>query len=52
MILGHPSVRSSSSAGAIGLMSVKKTRDGIYFYFAHNTDSFVSAQIRLVRELP
>ena len=38
----HPSVRNSHSAGAIGVMSVKKTRDGVYFYFTHNTDSFVS----------
>ncbi len=42
-IPGHPSVRESHSAGAIGILGVKKTVDGVYLYFAHNTDSFVSA---------
>lgn len=36
-------MRNSHSAGAIGLLGVKKTVDGVYLYFAHNTDSFVSA---------
>ena len=40
--LDHPSVQYSHSAGAIGVLGVKKTIDGVYFYFAHNTDSFVS----------
>ena len=39
--LEHPSVKSSHSAGAIGVMAVKKTVDGMYLHFAHNTDSFV-----------
>ena len=38
----HPSVKNSHSAGAIGVMSVKKTVDGVWLHFAHNTDSFVS----------
>ena len=38
----HPSVKNSNSAGAIGIVSLKKTRDGVYLYYAHNTDSFVS----------
>lgn len=38
----HPSVRNSNSAGAIGIMGVKKTVDGVWLHFAHNTDSFVS----------
>lgn len=38
--LGHPSVITSVSAGAIGVMSVKSTVDGIYLYWAHNTESF------------
>ena len=38
----HPSVKNSNSAGAIGIVSLKKTRDAVYLYFAHNTDSFVS----------
>ena len=37
----HPSVRQTPSLGAIGILAVKKTKDGIYVYFAHNTDSFV-----------
>ncbi len=40
--LGHPSVKNSYSAGGIGVLGVKKTTDGIWLYFAHNTDSFVS----------
>jgi taspase (threonine aspartase 1) len=41
----HPSVKSSNSAGAIGIVSLKKTRDGVELYFAHNTDSFVSRRM-------
>jgi taspase (threonine aspartase 1) len=41
----HPSVKNSNSAGSIGVVSLKKTRDGVYLYFAHNTDSFVSFSI-------
>lgn len=40
---GHPSVKNSNSSAAIGLLCVKKTREGAYLYFAHNTDSFVSS---------
>ena len=35
-------MKQSHSAGAIGVLGVKKTVDGVYLYFAHNTDSFVS----------
>ena len=42
MLAGHPSVKHSHSAGAIGILGVKKTVDGVCLYFAHNTDSFVS----------
>lgn len=42
---GHPGVRESNSAGAIGVMAVKKTVYGYYFYFAHNTDSFALASM-------
>lgn len=38
----HPSVKNSHSAGAIGVMGVKKTVNGVWLHFAHNTDSFVS----------
>lgn len=41
--MGHPSVQHSNSSGAIGILSVKKTRDGAWLYFAHNTDSFALA---------
>lgn len=40
--MGHPSVKSSISAGAIGSLLVKRTTEGTCLYFAHNTDSFVS----------
>jgi taspase (threonine aspartase 1) len=43
--LGHPSVKSSSSTGAIGVMTVKKTPGGYYLYFAHNTESFALASM-------
>lgn len=43
--MGHPSVRQSHSAGAIGMLSVKKTKDGVYLYFGHNTDSFALASM-------
>ncbi|KAL9127711.1 MAG: hypothetical protein Q9217_003462 [Psora testacea] len=42
--MGHPSVKHSHSAGAIGILGVKKTTDGVCLYFAHNTDSFVRDQ--------
>lgn len=41
----HPSVRNSSSTGAIGVMVVKKSPKGFYLYFAHNTDSFALASM-------
>ncbi|KAG9499118.1 hypothetical protein J7337_009931 [Fusarium musae] len=41
----HPGVRNCHSAGAIGVMVVKKTPSGYYFYFAHNTDSFALASM-------
>ncbi|KAF6844668.1 threonine aspartase [Colletotrichum musicola] len=43
--MGHPGVKDCSSVGAIGVMSVKMTRDGYYLYFAHNTDSFALASM-------
>lgn len=41
--MDHPGVKNCYSAGAIGLMVVKQTQHGYYFYFAHNTDSFALA---------
>ncbi|KAL2759721.1 hypothetical protein ACRALDRAFT_1079276 [Sodiomyces alcalophilus JCM 7366] len=43
--MGHPGVKGCSPAAAIGLMTVKKTREGCYLYFAHNTDSFALASM-------
>ncbi|KAH8175475.1 asparaginase domain-containing protein [Sarocladium implicatum] len=43
--MGHPGVKHCPSAGAIGVMVVKKTRSGYYFSFAHNTDSFALASM-------
>lgn len=41
----HPGVKNCHSPGAIGVMVVKKTQTGYYFYFAHNTDSFALASM-------
>lgn len=41
----HPSVTRSNSAGAIGVMAVKKTSYGYFLYFGHNTDSFALASM-------
>ncbi|EME78650.1 uncharacterized protein MYCFIDRAFT_117759, partial [Pseudocercospora fijiensis CIRAD86] len=43
--MGHPSVQHSDSTGAIGLLTVKVTKDGAYLYYAHNTDSFALASM-------
>lgn len=43
--MGHPSVRYSDSAGAIGMLTVKKTKDGAWLYFGHNTNSFALASM-------
>jgi taspase (threonine aspartase 1) len=43
--MGHPGVKNCHSAGAIGVMVVKKTKTGYYFHFAHNTDSFALASM-------
>lgn len=43
--MGHPGVTNSHSAGAIGVMAVKKTKHGVYLHFAHNTDSFALASL-------
>jgi len=43
--MGHPGVSGSNSAGAIGVMAVKKTNYGYFLHFAHNTDSFALASM-------
>ncbi|KAB5582448.1 nucleophile aminohydrolase [Coniochaeta sp. 2T2.1] len=50
--MGHPGVRNQPSAGAIGVMAVKKSRHGYYFYFAHNTDSFALASMSSAERAP
>lgn len=41
----HPGVQNSPCQGAIGILAVKKTKHGVYFYFGHNTDSFALASM-------
>lgn len=48
----HPGVSKSHCAGAIGILAVKKSRDGIYFYFGHNTDSFALASMHSEERKP
>ncbi|KAH7414237.1 nucleophile aminohydrolase [Phaeosphaeria sp. MPI-PUGE-AT-0046c] len=43
--MGHPSVKNSNSAGAIGILGLKKLKSGILLYFGHNTDSFAMASM-------
>lgn len=43
--MGHPSVRNSQSTGAIGMLTVKRTADGVWLYYGHNTDSFAIASM-------
>ncbi|KAK3320936.1 nucleophile aminohydrolase [Cercophora scortea] len=50
--MNHPGVRNQPSTGAIGVMAVKKDRTGIYFYFAHNTDSFALASMSSAEREP
>lgn len=48
----HPGVLTSHSAGAIGVMAVKKTPTGYYLHFAHNTDSFALASMHSQEKEP
>ncbi len=50
--MGHPGVSNQPSPGAIGVMAVKKDRTGVYFYFAHNTDSFALASMSSTEREP
>ncbi|KAF1915173.1 nucleophile aminohydrolase [Ampelomyces quisqualis] len=43
--MGHPSVKNSNSAGAIGILGLKKISGGMLLYFGHNTDSFAMASM-------
>jgi taspase (threonine aspartase 1) len=48
----HPGVANQPTVGAIGVMAVKKDRTGVYFYFAHNTDSFALASMSSAEREP
>ena len=50
--MGHASVRHSNSAGAIGILGVKKTRTGIMLFYGHNTDSFALASMSSDDDVP
>jgi len=43
--MNHPSVRNSQSVGAIGMLTVKRTAEGAWLFFGHNTDSFAIASM-------
>lgn len=50
--MGHASVKNSNSAGAIGILGVKKTRSGILLFYGHNTDSFALASMSSEDDVP
>lgn len=50
--MGHPSVKYSDSNSAIGMLSVKRTRDGAWLYFGHNTNSFALASMHSDERTP
>ncbi|KAF1956393.1 N-terminal nucleophile aminohydrolase [Byssothecium circinans] len=45
-------VKYSNSAGAIGILAIKKTKQGVMLYFGHNTDSFAMASMHSDEEGP
>ncbi|KAF9740768.1 threonine aspartase [Paraphaeosphaeria minitans] len=49
---GHPSVKNSNSTGAIGILGVKKTLQGVMLYYGHNTDSFAMASMHSDEDAP
>ncbi|USW56809.1 Putative peptidase T2, asparaginase 2, nucleophile aminohydrolase [Septoria linicola] len=50
--MGHPSVKNSESNSAIGMLSVKRTKDGAWLYFGHNTNSFALASMHSDEKQP
>ncbi|KAH8731210.1 nucleophile aminohydrolase [Phaeosphaeriaceae sp. PMI808] len=50
--MGHPSVKHSNSAGAIGILGLKKINGGLLLYFGHNTDSFAMASMTSDESVP
>lgn len=45
-------MKNSNSAGAIGILGVKKTRQGVMLYYGHNTDSFAMASMHSDEDAP
>ncbi|OAL50778.1 N-terminal nucleophile aminohydrolase [Pyrenochaeta sp. DS3sAY3a] len=45
-------VKHSNSAGAIGILGLKKFRSGMLLYYGHNTDSFAMASMSSEEEIP
>jgi taspase (threonine aspartase 1) len=43
---------NSNSAGAIGILGLKKMRAGILLYYGHNTDSFALASMSSNEDVP
>ena len=50
--MNHPGVRHSHCAGALGVLAVKKTKEGSHLYFGHNTDSFALASFHSYEKSP
>lgn len=50
--LGHPSAVNNEVSGCIGVMTVKKTIDGVGFYFAHTTETMVSRHVKPLGRTP
>ncbi|KAL4890177.1 nucleophile aminohydrolase [Aspergillus ambiguus] len=48
----HPGVKDSACQAAIGILSVKKTVDGVFLHFGHNTDSFALASMGINDKKP
>lgn len=48
----HPAVLRSFTGASLGVMTIKKSRNSIKFYFAHNTASFALASYTSVDRRP
>ncbi|KAH8705142.1 asparaginase family protein [Talaromyces proteolyticus] len=48
----HPGVKHSHCEAAIGVMAVKKMKEGLYLFFCHNTDSFALASMTSEDKMP
>lgn len=45
-------MKNSNSAGAIGILGLKKMSGGMLLYFGHNTDSFAMASMSSDESVP